>query len=425
MATRPHKFSHQKDTKLDYRTVVGVQDSEDTDELILTDSATVTWDTSQKGKAIATATGGGGSSTTVSEGTGIDVATSGSNNTVSLDIHSLTSTTVASGDEVPIQDVSVGNATADQRRTTAGAIAALSNGALLDHVHNTDTTASAVTKGDLIYGNSTPEWDDLPIGSEGQILAVVSGVPAWTNFSPQTPRRNCGTNVGTSSNHMVMTGCPFQNGSFTMTSAGNNPARTLTDYMFSQVATTSVSGNQAYWESRSTNLGPSFRHRMTMRAIISVIDSAGTDNVKYRAFAGLYETQAGSGPPGLTTCQSGATWNGGGSWDATFLCWEKSVQANIMVCGGETSSTTIHCTDTGIAAPASDTKIDLFLDHRDGSKITGAIDGVAFANDETTKLPATSSNSQIATMVGITNSAVPSGANAIVIKAYAFEYTWQ
>ena len=244
-------------------------------------------------------------------------------------------------------------------------------------------------------------------------------------LSPQVPRRNCSTNVGTSSNHMVMTGCPFQNGSFTMTSVGNNPARVLTDYTFSLVATTAANNNQAYWESRSTNLGPSFRHRLTMRAIIDVTDSAGTDSTKYRFYASLIETQAGTGPIGLTACQTGATWNGGGSWDAAWICWEKNVQANIMVCGGETSSTTIHCTDTGIAAPASDTKVDLFLDHRDGSKITGSVNGVAFSADETTKLPATSSNSQIATMIGITNTAVPSGASAIIIRAYLFEYSWQ
>lgn len=46
--------------------------------------------------------------------------------------------------------------------------------ALLDGSAHTDTTASAVTKGDLIVGNSTPAWDDLPVGTNGQVLTADS-----------------------------------------------------------------------------------------------------------------------------------------------------------------------------------------------------------------------------------------------------------
>lgn len=35
--------------------------------------------------------------------------------------------------------------------------------------------------GDMYYRNSTGEFTRLPIGSEGQILKVVSGLPAWVN----------------------------------------------------------------------------------------------------------------------------------------------------------------------------------------------------------------------------------------------------
>ncbi len=55
---------------------------------------------------------------------------------------------------------------------------------LLDGATDQDTTASMVTRGDLIVGNSTPKWDDLPIGTARQLLAVnVGGTdPEWASF---------------------------------------------------------------------------------------------------------------------------------------------------------------------------------------------------------------------------------------------------
>jgi hypothetical protein len=38
------------------------------------------------------------------------------------------------------------------------------------------------TKGDLIYENATPAATRLPIGSSGQVLSVVSGLPAWATL---------------------------------------------------------------------------------------------------------------------------------------------------------------------------------------------------------------------------------------------------
>ena len=55
--------------------------------------------------------------------------------------------------------------------------------ALLDGSNHTDTTSSAVTAGDLIFGNSTPAWDDLAIGSNGKWLKVVSGLPSWETLT--------------------------------------------------------------------------------------------------------------------------------------------------------------------------------------------------------------------------------------------------
>jgi hypothetical protein len=44
---------------------------------------------------------------------------------------------------------------------------------------NGGTGQSTVTTGDLLYGSATNTWSKLGIGSTGQVLRVVSGLPAW------------------------------------------------------------------------------------------------------------------------------------------------------------------------------------------------------------------------------------------------------
>lgn len=39
------------------------------------------------------------------------------------------------------------------------------------------------TLGDTLYGQNNGSWARLPIGSAGQFLTVISGVPSWTTFS--------------------------------------------------------------------------------------------------------------------------------------------------------------------------------------------------------------------------------------------------
>lgn len=58
--------------------------------------------------------------------------------------------------------------------TPTWAVPPSGSNALLDGSAHTDTTNSAVTKGDLIVGNSTPAWDDLAVGSDGQVLTADS-----------------------------------------------------------------------------------------------------------------------------------------------------------------------------------------------------------------------------------------------------------
>lgn len=51
--------------------------------------------------------------------------------------------------------------------------------ALLDGLVNSDTVAQTVTRGSLIYGNSTPKWDELVLGSAGQTLRSNGTDAGW------------------------------------------------------------------------------------------------------------------------------------------------------------------------------------------------------------------------------------------------------
>jgi hypothetical protein len=65
------------------------------------------------------------------------------------------------------------------------------NGTAIDIAHGGTGQATAAsafaalspltTAGDIIYENSTPAPARLPIGSTGQVLTVVSGLPAWSS----------------------------------------------------------------------------------------------------------------------------------------------------------------------------------------------------------------------------------------------------
>lgn len=78
--------------------------------------------------------------------------------------------------------------TADSAQTLGVKWATPSGGsnALLDGSTHTDTTNSAVTKGDLIVGNSTPAWDDLAVGSDGQVLTADSAQTLGVKWASPT-----------------------------------------------------------------------------------------------------------------------------------------------------------------------------------------------------------------------------------------------
>lgn len=55
------------------------------------------------------------------------------------------------------------------------------NHQLLDSSVHTDTVTQGPTVGSIVFGNATPLWDELVIGTPGQVLTVVGGIPAWAD----------------------------------------------------------------------------------------------------------------------------------------------------------------------------------------------------------------------------------------------------
>lgn len=45
------------------------------------------------------------------------------------------------------------------------------------------TGQTSVTTGDLLYGSASNVWSKLPIGTTGQLLTVVAGIPSWTTVT--------------------------------------------------------------------------------------------------------------------------------------------------------------------------------------------------------------------------------------------------
>lgn len=76
--------------------------------------------------------------------------------------------------------------TSGQLLTSGGAAAAPSwatpatqTSTLLDGSVHTDTAAQTVSRGSLVYGNSTPKWDELTIGAAGFVLTSDGTDAAW------------------------------------------------------------------------------------------------------------------------------------------------------------------------------------------------------------------------------------------------------
>jgi len=59
-------------------------------------------------------------------------------------------------------------------------IANLTNHTVLDASKHTDSVAQTVTRGSLIYGNSTPKWDELVVGAANSVLWTDGTDVSWS-----------------------------------------------------------------------------------------------------------------------------------------------------------------------------------------------------------------------------------------------------
>src|SRR5439155_3708203 len=95
----------------------------------------------------------------------------------------------------------VGNATCTESGgVISGCTAPAAPHRLLSAQH-ADTNSSAVVKGDLVVGNSTPKWDRLPVGTNGQVPIADSaqslGVRWGTPSANQSWTQQVGSGAGT------------------------------------------------------------------------------------------------------------------------------------------------------------------------------------------------------------------------------------
>src|SRR3990172_5955184 len=122
-------------------------------------------------------------------------------------------TTPVSTDIVPMVDDPAGTPL-----TQKVTIANLTNHPVLDASKHTDSVAQTVTRGSLIYGNSTPKWDELVVGAANSVLWTDGTDVSWS----AAPRlANIADTGGTaritlsaSSPHATLTGNIKVSGSF-------------------------------------------------------------------------------------------------------------------------------------------------------------------------------------------------------------------
>lgn len=86
-----------------------------------------------------------------------------------------------------------------------------SSHALLDGSTHTDTVAQTVSRGSIIYGNSTPKWDELTVGSSGTVLKSDGTDVSWGVPSLSTAENCLSADV-----QMTTTGTFYDGGSVSL-----------------------------------------------------------------------------------------------------------------------------------------------------------------------------------------------------------------
>jgi hypothetical protein len=135
--------------------------------------------------------------------------------TIAADANTLTGTTLASN-VVNSSLTSVGTITSGVWSGTAIAIAKGGTGATTKTAAF-DALSPMTTSGDIIYGGSSGTGTRLAKGTDGQLLTLASGVPAWTTLSAVT-------SLGTFTTTSYAAGGTISGSTLTLSAAdGTNP----------------------------------------------------------------------------------------------------------------------------------------------------------------------------------------------------------
>lgn len=168
----------------------GISVANTTDDLTITNTSPESTTCTDTGSGVGICNGGNTNLNSLIASTGISIANTTDDLTITntspeATVCSNSGTgegTLCNGGNVTLKSLKQG--TGITLTNNANDVTITSSGgsnALLDGSSHTDTTNSAVTKGDLIFGNSTPAWDDLAIGASGQQMLVdANGLPSWS-----------------------------------------------------------------------------------------------------------------------------------------------------------------------------------------------------------------------------------------------------
>ncbi|MCK7508931.1 MAG: hypothetical protein MZV70_36150 [Desulfobacterales bacterium] len=210
-----------------------------------------------------------------------------------------------------------------------------------------DTVAAAVSRGSLIYGNSTPKWDELVIGSVGKALMSDGTDVAWTLPSQMIKR------IG----KVVMNNATAYVSGLVMTSAGTLANDDDDNSNFARYRTGSTSGNAAGTYSTTENFtrghqNPTFYCKFKTYSSIT----------NQRFFIGFW---AGS-----------TDWNQDDPTNANLACL-RYVAGTANFTYVTKDGATLNSQDSGVAVAASTVYTIKIVASADGTAYTFSINGAA------------------------------------------------
>lgn len=228
--------------------------------------------------------------------------------------------------------------------------------ALLDGSAHTDTVAQTVSRGSIIYGNSTPAWDELVIGTRGKILRsdgtdIAYRRGAWLSAARPTLVQSYWGQ-----------GFAVNNGSLARTSGGGTQAAAADSKRYSDKFTQSVNGGNTgdYWGDQvQADMNPAMWADFKIVSASKMILTVGFSD-------------------------SGLLAGGFGAIRHAMLTWREGTDTNFQLCTDNASGTP-NFADTGVAKDANWHDVVVWTDDA-GTTWKCEIDGGS-TTSTTTKCP--------------------------------------